>query len=142
MNASYLTAGKVVATITPSASLEELVSQLQKYNIGALVVTGDGKTIDGIVSERDIVRAMPGQITSFTQLKVRDLMSTQVITCKGETSVSELMETMTKNRIRHMPVVDDFGKLISIVSIGDVMKNYADEVTSDRKALQEYIVAG
>ena len=142
MQIASLIIGKVAATIGPSASIEELVEKLRNHNVGALVVTTDGHTIEGIVSERDIVRAMPGQTDSLFSLKVRDLMSTRVFTCSTETSVAELMHSMTEKRIRHIPVVDALGNLLSIVSIGDVVKIYLEELINDRNALQGYIVAG
>jgi CBS domain-containing protein len=142
MKIRELITGKKVSTIGPSASVEELTIQLKELNVGALVVTGEDNSIDGIVSERDIVRAIPGHLGEFSGLKVRDLMSTRVLTCTEETTISELMETMTKNRIRHMPVIDKAGKLISIVSIGDVVKKYTEELDGDRQALQNYIVGG
>ncbi len=142
MQVASLIIGKVAATIGPSASIEELVNKLKDNNVGALVVTTDGHTIEGIVSERDIVRAMPGQTDSLFSLKVRDLMSTRVFTCSTETSVAELMHSMTEKRIRHIPVVDALGNLLSIVSIGDVVKIYLEELINDRNALQGYIVAG
>ena len=141
MKVSSLIRGKAVETIGPSASIEELTTQLKRHNVGALVVQQDGK-IDGIVSERDIVRAMPGNLESLPKLKVRDLMSTRVLTCSEETTISELMATMTEKRIRHVPVVDSEGRLLSIVSIGDIMKSYSDEVNEERKALEGYIVGG
>jgi CBS domain-containing protein len=142
MQVASLIIGKVAATIGPSASIEELVNKLKDNNVGALVVTSDGHAIEGIVSERDIVRAMPGQTDSLFALKVRDLMSTRVFTCTTETSVAELMHSMTEKRIRHVPVVDALGNLLSIVSIGDVVKIYLEELINDRNALQGYIVAG
>ncbi len=142
MKVAPIISGKTVATIDPSSSIEELVEALKQHNVGALVVTREGGVIEGIISERDIVRAMPGQTNSLDKLKVRDLMSTRVFTCTSESSITELMHLMSTNRIRHVPVVDQNSKLISIVSIGDVMKIYVDELTNDRNALQGYIVGG
>jgi len=142
MKVESLLQGKIAAVIDPSASLEDLVAELKRRNVGALVVTIDGDKIVGIVSERDVVRAMAGKITSLSTLKVADLMSKGVTTCRVDTLVSELMRTMTEQRIRHIPVVDSDDNLLSIISIGDIVKAYVDEIESQRKALEGYIAAG
>lgn len=141
MHISSIIAGKQVATIRPSASLDELVRTLAARRIGALVVSGDGRAIDGIVSERDIVRAMPGQLGHLETLQVRDIMTREVVTCTAESTVAELMSTMTTKRIRHVPVVDESGSLVSIVSIGDVVKFHIDEIDSERSALRDYVTS-
>lgn len=141
MQVSSIIAGKQVATIRPSASLDELVRMLAARAIGAVIVSSDGRTIEGIVSERDIVRAMPGQLTHLESLQVRDIMTRQVITCTAQTTVAELMSLMTARRIRHVPVVDEAGSLASIVSIGDVVKVHIDEIDAERSALREYVTS-
>ena len=107
--------------------------------MGALVVSADGKKIDGIVSERDVVRAMPGKLDQLVDMHVRDLMTVDVITCKPDATVAELMTLMTERRIRHIPVVDEKGELLSIVSIGDVVKAHITELDDERRALREYV---
>jgi CBS domain-containing protein len=139
MRVSSLIAGKKVATISPSASFHDLVVALTTNAVGALVVSTDGRIIEGIVSERDIVRALPDRLESLTAIKVSDLMTSEVVTCTVDTSVAELMSTMTDMRIRHVPVADAEGKLISIVSIGDVVKAHIDVLDTERQALNEYI---
>lgn len=142
MKVESLLQGKIAAVIDPSASLEDLVAELKLRNVGALVVTIDGRNIVGIVSERDVVRAMPGRITELANMQVKDLMSKNVTTCRADTLVSALMRTMTEQRIRHIPVVDNDGNLLSIISIGDIVKAYVDEIESQRNTLEGYIAAG
>jgi CBS domain-containing protein len=139
MKVSAIILGKRVETISSSASIHDLVNYLNSHHIGALVVSGDGKKIEGIVSERDVVRAMPGKLDQLIAMHVRDIMTVQVHTCTPETTIAELMKMMTELRIRHVPVVDENGSLLSIVSIGDVVKNHISELDSERQALRDYV---
>jgi len=139
MKISSIIAGKKVETISASATVHDLVSALNTHHVGALVVSGDGKSIDGIVSERDVVRAMPGRLDQLVGMHVLDIMTADVHTCTADSTVDQLMTMMTELRIRHVPVVDAAGKLISIVSIGDVVKNYVSELDSERQALKDYV---
>jgi CBS domain-containing protein len=139
MKIAALITGKRVETISSSATLHDLVNALNVHHIGALVVSPDGKKIEGIVSERDVVRAMPGKLDEITDMRVRDLMTQDVITCTPTSTVAELMTVMTERRIRHIPVVDESGNLISIVSIGDVVKAHISDLDSERKALSDYL---
>ena len=131
--------GKAVQTISPTASINDLLNSLATHHVGALVVSTDGRTIAGIVSERDIVRALPNKLDHALALTVADLMTKDVVTCTIDTTVSELMQTMTNQRVRHVPVVDSEGLLLSIVSIGDVVKRHIDSLDGERQALQDYI---
>lgn len=142
MKISSIISGKRVETISASASIHDVVNTLNSHHIGALVVSSDGKRIDGIVSERDVVRAMPGKLDQLIGMHVRDIMTVEVHTCSPETTVSELMKMMTEHRIRHVPVVDAQGVLISIVSIGDVVKNRVGEMESENQALRDYVGTG
>jgi CBS domain-containing protein len=139
MKVSALITGKRVETISSSATLHDLVNALNVHHVGALVVSPDGKKIEGIVSERDVVRAMPGRLDELTEVRVRDLMTSDVITCAADTTVAELMNVMTEQRIRHVPVVDESGNLLSIISIGDVVKAHINELDVERKALSDYV---
>ena len=139
MKVSTIIAGKKVETISASASVHDLVNSLNSHHVGALVVSGDGKKIDGIVSERDVVRAMPGKLDQLVGMHVRDIMTVDVHTCTPDTTIAELMTMMTELRIRHVPVVDGTGQLLSIVSIGDVVKNHVSEIDSERQALKDYV---
>ena len=139
MKITSLISGKRVETISPSASVHDLVNALNTHHVGALVVSADGKRIEGIVSERDVVRAMPGKLDQLIDMHVRDLMTVEVATCTAESTVAELMKTMTEMRIRHIPVVNELNQLISIVSIGDVVKAHISELDNERRALQDYV---
>ena len=139
MKIAALITGKRVETISSSATLHDLVNALNVHHVGALVVSPDGKKIDGIVSERDIVRSMPGRLDAIADLRVRDLMSVNVVSCTPHATVAELMKVMTERRIRHVPVVDESGNLLSIISIGDVVKAHINELDVERKALNDYV---
>lgn len=139
MKISALIAGKRVETISPSASVHDLVNALNIHQVGALVVSPDGRKIEGIVSERDVVRAMPGKLDQLIGMHVRDLMTVEVVTCKSDATVANLMKIMTEMRIRHVPVVDEDDNLISIISIGDVVKEHISELDTERKALRDYV---
>ncbi len=132
--------GDTVATITGDATVSTAVAELRAHGIGALVVSPDGERIDGIVSERDIVRALFDRHESLLREPVRSIMTSTVFTCSPEDDTESLMTAMTERRIRHVPVVQD-GILKGIVSIGDVVKNRIGELEKDRKELVEYINA-
>ena len=136
-----LVIGKRVETISVSATLHDLVNALNIHHVGALVVSPDGKKIEGIVSERDVVRAMPGRLNELADIRVRELMTADVITCTPDSSVASLMTVMTERRIRHVPVVDESGNLLSIISIGDVVKAHINELDVERKALSDYVTS-
>ena len=139
MKIQTLIANKSVRTITANDTVKHLVETLNTFRIGALVVSFDGRVIDGIVSERDIVRAMPGKLDLIEDLHVRDIMTVDVFTCTPDATVAEIMTLMTTKRIRHVPVVDAQGDLISLVSIGDVVKHHLNEISVENQALKQYV---
>lgn len=141
MKINQLISGKRVETISPSASIHDLVNSLNVHHVGALVVSPDGRKIEGIVSERDVVRAMPGKLDQLVNMHVRDIMTVDVVTCDSEATVAGLMLVMTERRIRHIPVVDKNGSLLSIVSIGDVIKAHVSELDDERTALRNYVTS-
>ena len=126
-----------VVTIKPDATVRELIALLAKHNIGALVVSNDGSSVDGIVSERDVVRRLH-ELEAVVDLPVSDIMTAEVQTCTGDDSVHELMKVMTERRFRHLPVVAD-GRLTGIVSIGDVVKHRMSELEFERDQLDSYV---
>lgn len=132
--------GSAVVTISGDATVAEAVAELDRHRIGALVVSVDGVHIDGIVSERDVVRGLAAQQGELLGQPVRTIMTAIVVTCSPEEQVDSLMTTMTNHRVRHVPVVVD-GELLGIVSIGDVVKSRIGELEKDRKELVEYITA-
>jgi CBS domain-containing protein len=143
--------GSAVQTISPDATLTELVDALAEHRIGAMVVSADGTHIDGIVSERDIVRALrsDGGLPSFREsrlvhldrVKVADIMTSEVTTCTPETSIDEVMAIMTAGRIRHVPVTSE-EQLVGIVSIGDVVIARISHLEWERSALVDYVQTG
>ena len=126
-----------VITIRPGASVRELIALLAEHNVGALIVSSDGSTVEGIVSERDVVRRLH-ENDAVLDGQVSAIMTAVVETCDEQILVDDLMKTMTERRIRHVPVVVD-GKLHAIVSIGDVVKNRIDDLQSERDQLRTYI---
>jgi CBS domain-containing protein len=132
------TKGSAVATIPPDETVGAAVQQLIDRNIGALVVSKDGHSVDGIISERDIVHGLADHGTNLLSLTVAQMMTRRVVTCELSDSVDQLMAEMTNRRIRHFPVVQD-GRLSGIVSIGDVVKNRLDEVEYEARSLRSFI---
>lgn len=132
--------GSDVATIAPDATVAALVGRLSALGIGALVVSADGRHIDGIVSERDVVRRMATYRGDLGEEPVRAIMSAAVHTCTPDDDIERLMATMTGHRVRHVPVTVD-GELRGIVSIGDVVKSRIDELERHRRDLEDYITA-
>ncbi len=132
--------GGAVVTINPDATVAELLAGLAEHNIGAMVVAGpDG--IEGIVSERDVVRQLHTHGASVLSRPVETIMTSVVSTCSKEDTVDSLTLLMTENRVRHVPVLEN-GKLIGIVSIGDVVKTRMQELESEHEQLQSYITQG
>jgi CBS domain-containing protein len=132
--------GGAVVTINPDATVAELLAGLAEHNIGAMVVAGpDG--VDGIVSERDVVRQLHSHGASVLSRPVETIMTSVVSTCSKEDTVDSLTLLMTENRVRHVPVLEN-GKLIGIVSIGDVVKTRMQELESEHEQLQSYITQG
>ena len=133
--------GKSVATISPQATVAEAADSLRLNGVGALVVSHDGVAILGVISERDLVRALAERGGHILHESVTELMSSNVVTCTPEDSLEELMRTMTLNRIRHLPVTAA-GRLSGIVSIGDVVKCRLTELEDETRQLHYYISTG
>ena len=130
-------ASQDVVTIRPEASVGDLLALLSEHNVGALVVSNDGTTLQGIVSERDVVRHLhrdPAVLNS----SVAQIMTSNVHTCSAGDPVDDLMQTMTEHRIRHEPVVAD-GFVTAIISIGDVVKSRIGELEFERDQLDNYL---
>ncbi|CAN5198695.1 CBS domain-containing protein [soil metagenome] len=130
--------GSAVATIAPQDTVGNLLAALAERLVGALVVSADGRTIDGIVSERDIVRRLHEQGAGLLDQPVSSIMTAEVHTCAPEDGLEDLMRAMTERRIRHIPVLRD-GELVGIVSIGDVVKHRMEELETERAQLRDYI---
>jgi CBS domain-containing protein len=130
--------GRVVMTIAPQASLMEAARMLTEKRIGAVVVADAGNPVLGILSERDIVRAIAANGTGALDEPVSRYMTSKVVTCTSRWPINDLMETMTRGKFRHVPVVED-GRLIGIASIGDVVKYRVAEIETESRALRDYI---
>jgi CBS domain-containing protein len=133
--------GDDVASIPADTTVARVLAILAERGVGALVVSQDGRKISGIVSERDIVRALAAQGGDLLAQPVAAIMTTDVVTCEPTTSVQELAAMMTERRIRHVPVVVD-GVLSGIVSIGDVVKSRITELETETDAIREYVWNG
>lgn len=129
--------GEQVLTIGPEATVRDLLALMAQYNVGAVVVSRDGTGIDGIVSERDVVRRLVDGIDVLGE-PVSALARGTVLTCTPESTVDELARMMTEHRVRHIPVAVE-GRLAGLVSIGDVVKSRIDELEFEREQLEHYI---
>ncbi len=132
--------GNLVVTVARDATVGEVVADLTHHKVGALVVSPDGRRIDGIVSERDIVKRLSVLHTDLLDEPVSSIMSTEVRVCAPTDDVESIMNLMTEHRIRHVPVVEN-GRLSGIISIGDVVKSRIQQLVKDRNELMEYITA-
>jgi CBS domain-containing protein len=130
--------GSEVFTIRPEAMLLAAVDALAEHKVGALVVTSDGSTVEGMLSERDVVRELARRGTAAVKQSVAEVMTTSVTTCRDDTTCDELMAIMTRERIRHVPVMGNDG-LCGLVSIGDVIKVRLDELEVAASSLEQYV---
>jgi CBS domain-containing protein len=134
--------GAAVETISPDAPVTALLAKLAEFNIGALVVSSDGATVAGIVSERDVVRQLAASGADALALPVSQIMTPTVTCAPPSATTADLMGLMTESRVRHVPVLDDEEHMIGIVSIGDVVKSRLGELEDERNALVEYVNVG
>lgn len=130
--------GGLVHTVPDTARLSDAIAVLNQHNIGAVVVTDAKGAVVGILSERDVVRALAKGAAIALEEPVRTRMTAAVVTADRAATVDELMNVMTNRRIRHIPIVEN-GALTGIVSIGDVVKRKIDETVSEAEALRDYI---
>jgi CBS domain-containing protein len=133
--------GGLVFTITPSTTVAQIAQQLSTRRIGSVLVIGGHDEVAGIVSERDLVRALSLHGAAALDLEARQVMTREVVTCDPDDAIEHIMETMTRGRFRHLPVVRH-GELLGVVSIGDVVKARLEEARHETEALKAYIVAG
>lgn len=132
------TKGNDIIAVSASDPISAVLSLMADKQIGAVLVKSDGGAIAGIISERDIVRAMKSHGESIFSKSVGDLMTTEVVTCSSMDSIAAIMGMMTSKRFRHVPVVDD-GELVGVISIGDVVKSRIEEAEAEAEALRKYI---
>ena len=133
--------GRAVSTARPDASLLDVAQKLGAKKIGAIVVVGDNGHVAGIISERDLIRAIAERGAAALTLTVADVMTRTVVSCQETSELDELMEMMTMGRFRHMPVIED-GALVGIISIGDVVKYHVAEVEMEVSAMRNYLATG
>lgn len=132
--------GPKVITAYPDATVAEIVSTLSRERVGVVVICEKGGALAGIISERDVVRGLAENDQAILRAPVASLMTTEVRTCAPGDKVSEIMATMTAQRIRHLPVMES-DTLCGIISIGDVVKRHLDEIESEAAALREYVTS-
>lgn len=130
--------GRAVTTASPTMTLAEVANKLAAKRIGAIVVVGARGEVAGIISERDIIRALAGAGPDCLTRPVSEVMTREVVTSRETDTLDELMAMMTARRFRHLPVVTD-GALVGIISIGDVVKHHVAEVEMEATAMREYI---
>ena len=133
--------GGLVFTVSAGTTVAQIAQQLSTRRIGAVLVMGVNDEVAGIVSERDLVRAMSLHGAAALELEARHVMTREVVTCDPDDLLDLIMETMTRGRFRHLPVVRH-GELLGVVSIGDVVKARLEEARHETEALKAYIVAG
>jgi CBS domain-containing protein len=134
--------GSSVEAVEKTASIADVVALLRQHNIGALVVSDGEISLAGIISERDVVRALAEHGAAVLELMVSDLMTTAVATVDLHTPLEQLMALMTERRIRHVPVLDDDGNLVGVISIGDVVKRRVEELETEKAQIVDYITVG
>ena len=133
--------GRAVITAGAHTSLMEVAEKLAAKRIGAIVIVATRGTVAGIVSERDIIRALAAHGPDCLSQPVSQVMTKQVVTCQETDTLDELMAMMTERRFRHLPVVTD-NALVGIISIGDVVKHHIAEVEMEATAMRDYIAHG
>jgi len=133
--------GGLVFTVTPGTTVSQIAQQLSTRRVGSVLVMSGNDEVAGIVSERDLVRAMSLHGAAALDLEARHIMTRDVVSCDPDDSIDQVMETMTRGRFRHVPVVRH-GELLGVISIGDVVKARLEETQHETEALKAYIVAG
>jgi CBS domain-containing protein len=138
VSAILSTKGTDVATASPHRTISEIANTLAEMRIGAILITGSDGSVKGIISERDIVRAIAKKGAAALDDSASQHMTSKVITCRRDDLIADVMEEMTKGRFRHMPVVEK-ERLVGIISIGDVVKHRIAETVAESKSLRDYI---
>jgi CBS domain-containing protein len=134
------TKGHNVLTVLPSETIAQLAKRLRLERVGAMIVSRDGSIIDGIISERDVAYGFAEHQGGLAVILVADLMTKSVVTCSPDDNVSDIAKIMTQRRIRHLPIQGN-GKLVGIISVGDVVKHRLDELQLETNVLRDYAIA-
>ena len=132
--------GSAVKTVTSDVTALELSERLRAERIGAMIVSNDGRSIDGIISERDLAYGLAAHGGMLPKIAVSELMTKVVVVCSPEDSITDVMKLITQRRIRHLPVKDG-DQLVGIISIGDVLKHRLDEMQLEANVLRDYAIA-
>ncbi len=132
--------GTDVFTVRPDETVNTLAHRLRALRVGAIIVSSNGSTVDGIVSERDVAFGLAEHGADLLNMKVSDLMTRSVVTCSRDSTISDLMKLMTQRRIRHLPVVEN-GKLVGVISIGDIVKHRVAEMQLETDVMRDYAIA-
>ena len=130
-----------VMTVKPSESIGGFAQRLRLGGVGAMVVSRDGNSIDGIISERDVTYALPAHTEDLHEMHVSDIMTANVITCSPNDTIADVMKIMTHRRIRHLPVREG-GRLVGMISVGDVLKHRLSEIELEANVLRDIALAG
>jgi CBS domain-containing protein len=133
------TKGDRVSTVPPGVSVRAAIERMTVQSIGALVVLDDAGRLVGVLSERDVMRALATSDAAGLSRPISEVMTTEVVTCSPDDRLGELMGVMTRRRIRHLPVVDD-GRLVGIVSIGDLVKSRLEELELESRVLRDVYI--
>jgi CBS domain-containing protein len=134
------TKGTAVLTVTPDTPVMRVAQRMRRENVGAFVVSRDGRHVEGLITERDVVFGLARHGPEFVHMSAAALMSRAVETCTADDSVRSVMATMTRARVRHVPVLENH-ELCGIVSIGDLIKNYVDETDLEARVLRDIYLA-
>jgi CBS domain-containing protein len=132
--------GAQVVTVRPNETIQHAAAKLRLEGVGALIVSHDGVTLDGIITERDITKGFADHGADLANKYVRDLMESGVLTCKLEDGIADVARLMTNRRLRHLPVIDG-SRLAGIVSVGDILKYRLDEVELEARVMQDVAIA-
>jgi CBS domain-containing protein len=131
----------MVMTVRPTETIGGLARRLRLAGVGAMIVSRDGQSLDGIITERDIAYALPEHLDDLHEMRVSDLMTGTVVTCSPQDSIADAARIMTVRRIRHLPVKEG-GRLVGVISIGDVLKHRLTEMELEASVLRDLAIAG
>src|SRR5262249_7566933 len=129
-----------VMTVRPTETIGRLAQRLRLAGVGAMIVSRDGQSLDGIITERDIAYALPEHLDDLHDMRVSDLMTATVVTCSPKDSIADAARIMTTRRIRHIPVKEG-GRLVGVISIGDVLKHRLTEIELEANVLRDLALA-
>lgn len=132
--------GRKVISVPPTTTIVDAVARMRREKVGALIVSSDGRSIQGIMSERDVLNGLASEGAALLEHKVQDLMTRRVETCKAEDDTKSILSAMTQHRFRHMPVVDEDGALCGMISIGDIVKQRLEEAELETNVAREALI--